>query len=245
MRSSVELKEQQYRARSVENIILNEHNCSRTMYLPTLASVLLFSLLVPSSHVAASQASDTFQQAIPTPEQAERHLLITAVRNQPNDSSDSYLQCVRLPEPFHDYPTAGVSLPLSTAANITMVVLPPESEEGWHRPPAPMWFFLLSGSARVVTPSTGDEVWIEPPKAAEASTERGRQAGRSTRYLGVNSRERVETQAVLALDVEGKGHLTFYPGEEETVALQVPLGQGWIEWVDNLEVVWEGPCYLT
>lgn len=89
------------------------------------------------------------------------------------------------------------------------------------------------------TPSTGDEVWIEPSEGSTSSGngDDGVRAGRRGERV-----ERVERQIVLALDVLGKGHLTFYPGAEESVALQVPLGADWEDWVGRLEVVQEGAC---
>ncbi len=95
-----------------------------------------------------------------------------------------------------------------------------------------MWFVLLSGKARVWTPSgvddlegrdgeeiVGQEVWIE------AEGER-------------------RNQIVLALDLEGKGHKTWYYGKQGStvMALQVPLGEGWGEKIRNWEVVKEGAC---
>lgn len=76
-----------------------------------------------------------------------------------------------------------------------------------------MWFVLLSGKALVKTPKTGDEVWIEP-------------GGKH--------------QILLALDVPGKGHLTFYPGMGDSIALQLPLEVGYSGLTWN--VAWEGPC---
>lgn len=95
-----------------------------------------------------------------------------------------------------------------------MVILPPRSEEGWHKPPHPMLFVLLSGRSHVVTPHANgsQEVWID--------------------VAGPN-------QMVLALDSLGKGHLTYYPSDQETVALQIPLAN-----VDDLQVdvLHDGGC---
>lgn len=93
---------------------------------------------------------------------------------------------------------------------------------------------LLRGRAVVRTPWRGEEVIIAPPAEFGVDGERDWEGSESGRV------GRVERQMVLALDVLGKGHLTFYPGEAETVALQIPLGSGMggLKW----EVVGEGPC---
>lgn len=173
----------------------------------------------------------------------DQSLIVTTVRNRPDAPHDSYLQCLRLPQPFHGYPTVGASLYMSASANVTVVVLPPRSEEGWHRPPAPMWFFLLRGCSRVLTPSTGDHVWIKPPdtdcmaRDLEDGTIR-----KGDDVMNTVKTFRIETQVILALDIMGRGHLTFYPSDEETIALQVPLGSDWEAWLATLDVLHDGPC---
>ena len=208
----------------------------RLEWLLYLGSVLALNLLFPfASSIPTLQQTPlrhSSSQAKPPP---PRSFLTTAVLSHTSPPHHAYLACLNVTSsPFHTYPTVGTSAFLSTATNVTYVVLPPHSEEGWHRPPAPMWFVLLRGKARVWTPLKGDEVWIEPPAATglEAETDdRGERASPSTVY---------DRQIVLALDVLGKGHLTFYPGDEQTVALQVPLGEGLggLEW----EFVGEGAC---
>ena len=201
--------------------------------------ILTLSALCSATHSHGQETEHPLQLPLapaPVTTNAASHLLITAVRHRSSAPHHSYLQCLRLPSPFHTYPTVGASAFLSSTSNATLVVLPPHSAEGWHKPPSPMWFFLLRGRARVETPSTGGEVWIErssEPTPAGGDGEGGSEAG---------SGRRVERQIVLALDVLGKGHLTFYPGEEESVALQVPLGGDWEGWVEGLEVVREGAC---
>jgi hypothetical protein len=208
----------------------------RSQKTPSLLAIVFISL---HSATILAQAG-AFQHMIPDPVNGKERLHVTAVRNRQTHPYDSYLQCLQLSQPLHQYPTVGTSLTVSPASNITMVVLPAESEEGWHRPPAAMWFFLLHGRAQVVTPSTGDEVWIEPPDARGARLVAV--ASGDGRDVAGRTGKRVEKQAVLALDVRGKGHLTFYSREQETVALQIPLGENWEEWVDALEIVADGPC---
>lgn len=199
-----------------------------------LLSILLLCAVCTATFSSAPESQHALQLPS-TPQTTTTHLHITAVRHRSSPSHHSYLQCLRLPTPFHTYTTVGASTFLSATSNATLVVLPPNSAEGWHKPPAPMWFFLLRGRSRVETPSTGDEVWIEP-----SSSESTGMVDEAASAVGKG--ERVERQIVLALDVLGKGHLTFYPVDEETVALQVPLGADWEDWVGGLEVVREGAC---
>ena len=74
-----------------------------------------------------------------------------------------------------------------------------------------MFFVLLSGLAHVTFPFNEEELWI---------TE------------GING-------LVVAADVRGIGHFTEYPGEEETVALQVMFRDGV---APAHEVVGRGKC---
>ena len=160
--------------------------------------------------------------------QSQEYLNVTAVVSSPSPPHTALIQCWCIPShPFNTYPTVGKSVFLGTVNNATMVVLPPHSEEGWHKPPFPMFFVLLSGKAHVQAPQTSrqpvdtlaqqyvsedQEVWIE---------------------VGSSN------QIVLALDTLGKGHLTFYPGNTETVALQIPLAD---EEAPDHVLLHEGPC---
>ncbi|ETN45635.1 uncharacterized protein HMPREF1541_09467 [Cyphellophora europaea CBS 101466] len=196
-----------------------------TIQILRIAITTLLYLTLANSHPPASQHPIAATPSSPS------HLLVTAVRSTAvAPHHDSYLQCLRASHPFTTYPTVGASSFLGPATNVTMVVLPPRSEEGWHRPPAPMWFVLLRGRALVRT-ADGDEVRIQGGSGGKKDGSHG---------------ERVEGQMVLALDVLGKGHLTFYPGDEESVALQVPLAEGWDLESEvgegRWEVVREGAC---
>lgn len=60
------------------------------------------------------------------------------------------------------------------------------------------FFVLLSGLAHVTLPEGDDELWI---------------------MEGVNG-------LMIAADTVGEGHVTEYPSEKETVALQIPFEDG-------------------
>jgi hypothetical protein len=141
---------------------------------------------------------------------ASHYLTLTAVTS--DSSSHAVLECWCFLTPFSTYPTTGISLSLANTTNITYVVLPPKSAEGLHKPPHSMFFVLLSGLAHVTFPFNDEELWIH------GGTEGG---------------------LIVANDVEGIGHFTEYPGEEESVALQLPFRDGI---VPDHEVVGRGAC---
>ncbi|KAE9373098.1 hypothetical protein N431DRAFT_465401 [Stipitochalara longipes BDJ] len=142
----------------------------------------------------------------------DRYLSLTAVTTDVNNHA--ILECWRFLTPFKTYPTVGISLFLANTTNITYVILPPRSAEGIHKPPSPMFFVLLSGLARVTFPFNNEELWIRE----------GAQG------------------LIVANDVKGVGHFTEYPGEKESVALQVPFKDGI---VPEHEVVGRGACPLA
>ncbi|KUJ13669.1 uncharacterized protein LY89DRAFT_590988 [Mollisia scopiformis] len=146
------------------------------MYLHTLCTFLLLSTI--RAH------------------EATQYLTTTAVVTDHNDHA--YLECWQFSTPFKTYPTVGQSLFLGHTTNITYVVLPPRSEEGIHKPPAPMFFMLLSGLAHITFPYNDEEAWV---------------------MEGVNG-------LLVANDIKGIGHYTTYPSDKETVALQVPFEGG-------------------
>lgn len=161
------------------------------------------------------------------------HLHLTALITQP--SGAAAFECWRIAQPFTDYPTVGSAITgLADVSNVSYVVLPPRSEEGLHKPPHAMYasptiapysqilrakqinnrfFILLTGLAHVTLPS-------DPEGAGLYIVE------------GVNP-------LMIAADCWGEGHFTSYPGDKETVALQVPFTDG--EMPEH-EIVGEGVC---
>ncbi|KAM0810352.1 putative Cupin type-1 domain-containing protein [Seiridium cardinale] len=113
------------------------------------------------------------------------------------------------------YPTVGIALALADVSNVTYVVLPPRASEGFHNPPHPMLFILLSGLAHVTVPdSSKDEIWV---------------------MEGLNG-------LLVATDLTGRGHVTEYPSDKETVALQLPFRDGKIA---EHEVLYRGACQAS
>lgn len=68
----------------------------------------------------------------------DTRFLVTAVLNSKSPPYHAIIECWALSTPFKTYPTVGKALSLGDTRNATYVVLPPNSGEGWHRPPANM-----------------------------------------------------------------------------------------------------------
>jgi len=142
-----------------------------------------------------------------------KFLRVSAVVNADHEPYNAKIECWELNAPFNKYPTVGEALSLGDVTNVTYVTLPPKSHEGLHHPPHNMFFILLSGVAHVRLPTDPDSdgLWIRQ---------------------GVNP-------LIVATDTMGLGHYTDYPGDTETVALQVPLKDGQ---VPEHVVVGNGAC---
>ena len=128
---------------------------------------------------------------------AGEFLSMSAVTSDP-DNIAARIECWQFRKSFRTYPTVGKALPLADLSNITYVVLPPESKEGLHHPPAPMLFVLVTGMAHVTLPDGDGDLWIK-------------EGGE---------------QVIVANDIHGIGHNTEYPLERPTVALQLPFKDG-------------------
>lgn len=156
-------------------------------------SLLLSRTIVPSFIIDAMLL---FLLIIPVLAAAE-HLLLTALLS--DVEGRLRFECWQMAE-FVKYPTVGMAVPgVSEVTNISYVVLPPRSSEGYHRPPHPMFFVLLSGQAHVTIPEhSDDELWISEGK----------------------------NNLMIAADTVGKGHITDYPSDSSTHALQIPFRDG-------------------
>ncbi|KAI1630109.1 hypothetical protein EDD37DRAFT_82751 [Exophiala viscosa] len=160
-------------------------------------------------------------------------LYLSAVVNSPTAPYHAIIECWALAAPFIRYPTVGKALDLGDTSNATYVVLPPRSAEGWHRPPHPMFFILLSGLAHVRTYDPADDN-MNLPSQQELSM--GLPKPTESLYItpGVDS-------LIIAVDTDKRspGHLTYYPSDVEAVALQIPFQDGK---VPKHTVVHPGPC---
>ncbi|KAJ6437368.1 Endonuclease/exonuclease/phosphatase [Purpureocillium lavendulum] len=136
--------------------------------------------------------------------------LLNAVVSRGDGSAG--FECWEMATPFKQYPTTGQAISgLAHVSNVSYVVLPPRSNEGIHKPPHPMFFALLSGQAHITLPRGKDELWVT---------------------AGVDG-------LIVANDVTGEGHVTEYPLDKPSVALQIPFRDGK---TPPHRVVHEGPC---
>ncbi|KAF2169364.1 hypothetical protein M409DRAFT_20587 [Zasmidium cellare ATCC 36951] len=139
------------------------------------------------------------------------HLTLTALLS--DDDGKLFYECWEI-DSFTKYPTVGMAVPdFAQVSNISWVVLPPRSTEGYHKPPHPMLFVLLSGLAHVTVPASGlEELWIG------------------------------EGDVMIAADTIGKGHITDYPLDKESHALQIPFKDGTLP---AHRVIKAGICHST
>lgn len=163
-------------------------------------------------------------------------LNVTVLGAQNNHST---LECWALNPGFQQSSTAGTSG--SDALNLGLVggnasfsILPARFDGGLHNAPALQcvssfsfsfssgamanyahrWVIFLSGLAHITLPHSNADAWVDGGKNG----------------------------AILALDtaaVSAEGHYTRYPSDEETVALQVPVGENA---VPGHRVLHEGAC---
>ncbi|CAH0040934.1 unnamed protein product [Clonostachys rhizophaga] len=128
---------------------------------------------------------------------SEHHLQLTAVVS--DKDQNAAFECWEFSTAFTEYPTVGSAVNgLADVSNISYVVLPPRSGEGLHKPPHPMFFALLSGSAHITLPEGDDELWVRDG----------------------------ENGLIVAVDTVGVGHYTEYPSDIPAIALQIPFKDG-------------------
>ncbi|KAK5235584.1 hypothetical protein LTR47_003057 [Exophiala xenobiotica] len=205
--------------------------------------------------LAASSSSSSSSSKI------ERLLHLSAVVNTPNPPHHAVVECWALSSPFITYPTVGKALGLGDTANATYVVLPPHSAEGWHRPPSPMFFVLLSGLAHVKTyphPLTTNvytdshttvDLDLDLDLDVSVQQQERQQQQRQQQQTPLYAQEPTESLYIVSgvnpliiaadTDMRSPGHLTFYPSDTETVAMQIPFKHGK---VPEHKVLYGGPC---
>ncbi|KAL9032075.1 MAG: hypothetical protein Q9180_006712 [Flavoplaca navasiana] len=129
----------------------------------------------------------------------------------------STIECWRLAAPFRASSEAGVSgaslAQLGEAGNTSYTLIPPKFDGGLHNAPTVQYVAFLSGTAIVSVPN-------HPPV-----TIRGGKEG-----------------LIIAADIAAvskQGHDTKYPCEEQTIAIQIPTGDGQ---VPPHTVLYAGPC---
>ncbi|EMC96565.1 hypothetical protein BAUCODRAFT_54508, partial [Baudoinia panamericana UAMH 10762] len=148
------------------------------------------------------------------------YLQATAIVTNANNHSE--LQCWQFTSPVNISTTAGVSGSITFSfANTTSTVytvIPPRFNGGTHTAPAAQVVAFVSGLAHITLPvavhgnSSLDEAWV----------------------LGGPD------GLIVAADTLGAGHITTYPSNEPTVALQAPFGSA--SDIPAHSVVHSGPC---
>ncbi|ORY35069.1 hypothetical protein BCR39DRAFT_457800, partial [Naematelia encephala] len=115
-------------------------------------------------------------------------------------NGSSVLECWQLATPFsisHDPGTSGsAALQLGNLANATYTVLPPRFEGGLHKAPYLQYVAFTSGLANITLPNSTDHVLV---------------------HGGAKG-------LIIAADYhDSNGHITTYPGNTSTIALQIPI----------------------
>jgi hypothetical protein len=107
-----------------------------------------------------------------------------------------------------------LNLFLGNLDNATYTVIPPRFDGGIHNAPAPQFVVFLSGLAHITLPNSTAEAWV--------------QGGKYGMIIAADSAE-----------YSTYGHITSYPSDADTVALQIPFEGGYYP---THSLLYEGPC---
>ncbi|MCJ1363973.1 hypothetical protein MMC16_003082 [Acarospora aff. strigata] len=133
-------------------------------------------------------------------------------------NGESTLECWQLSDPFtvsNQAGTTGTAVQqLGNVANASYVVLPARFDGGLHNAPAVQYVAFLSGLAHITLPNSNQEAWVR--------------GGRNGLLIAA------DTAAV-----SKEGHITEYPSNTETTALQIPIAEGTLP---EHKVLYAGPC---
>ena len=211
---------------------------------PKSLLVLLCTTLLLSIAGANSLATTTTTAAMATSSSPPKYLNLTAIAAKDGKST---LECWQLTKPITVSSTAGTSgtliQQLGDVSNASYVVLPPKFDGGKHTAPNAQYVFnprapsrfeghsyprrmlmlsvqstryvvFLSGKAHVTLPDSKDEATV---------------------FGGENGL----IIAADTADLSKEGHITTYPGDTPTVALQIPFKDGKLP---EHRVLHSGPC---
>ncbi|KAI1776289.1 hypothetical protein F4818DRAFT_457708 [Hypoxylon cercidicola] len=136
-------------------------------------------------------------------------------------NGSSILQCWQIDNPFKtssEPATSGTALlTLSNVSNLTYGIVPPNSDGGLHNAPNVQWVVYISGLAYITLPDDTNSSVV------------------------VSGGEFGLIFAADTADVSQKGHRTQYPGQTETIALEIPTCNARIP---EHRVLHMGPCNL-
>jgi hypothetical protein len=129
----------------------------------------------------------------------------------------SALECWQLTTPFSSSSGAGtvgaLILQLANVTNVTYTILPARFNGGLHVAPYKQLVVFLTGLIHITLPNSTDDAWI---------------SGGTTQSV------------IIATDTTGIGHISTYPSNHSTLALQIPFAQG----PPPYRVLNSGPCLL-
>ncbi|KAI1500081.1 hypothetical protein F5X99DRAFT_256809 [Biscogniauxia marginata] len=181
--------------------------------LPSFLSAL--SALFVALALCCDRNSGGGHSIAPRSDGSETYLNLTAITGR---GRVSVLECWRLSAPFATSDVPGISgtqaLQLGDLANATYTVLPARFDGGLHNAPAKQYVWFISGLIHLTLPNATGEAWV---------------------YGGKYGLIYADDTA----DISGWGHITRYPGNDETVALAIPVKDG----VNPKHtVLHDGPC---
>ncbi|KAL8726451.1 MAG: hypothetical protein Q9181_006048 [Wetmoreana brouardii] len=146
---------------------------------------------------------------------APKHPTITAISAKDGAST---IECWELSVPFVVSSQAGVTgaafAQLGETGNLSYAIIPPKYDGGLHNAPQVQYVAFTSGEAVISVPGSDQKAYIK--------------GGRDGLIFVADT-----------ANVSVKGHLTQYPSDKETTALQIPTANGTIP---PHIVLHRGPC---
>ncbi|KAI1082807.1 hypothetical protein F5B20DRAFT_577886 [Whalleya microplaca] len=148
---------------------------------------------------------------------AELYLNLTAITGRDNIS---VFECWQLKTPFATSSVPGVSgtqtLQMGDLANATYTIIPPRFNGSLHNAPYKQYVWFISGVVHLSLPNATGDALVHGGKYGLIYAD--------------------DTK-----DISGWGHRTQYPGNDETIAFQVPVEAGINP---GHTVLHDGPCSL-
>ncbi|KAH8691746.1 hypothetical protein GQ44DRAFT_780233 [Phaeosphaeriaceae sp. PMI808] len=146
---------------------------------------------------------------------APKYFNVTAISASEGKST---VECWQLTEPIllaTDPGIAGTAIQqLGDVTQASFVAVPARFDGGLHTAPSPRLVIFMSGLAHITVPDSDDEAWIE--------------GGKNGLIIAADT-----------ADVSDVGHVSQYPSDKTTTAIQIPFKDGK---VPEHKVLYRGPC---